>query len=343
MNTESNPPLTPPRRGTISPEANQEQTHDNGITRLDPCEPGIRAHACIKHIPAWGTDDPRMEALRAAMQEGATVPALLMTARREIVCIDSLNRWRAAMALQLDTVPVQFVADDQVATTALALLHRRHFTKSALAYLCYPLMERAHNEARQRRLENLRNWQKGQCLPESARSALSRNTAEDFAEFIGIGRRLFALAAYVHKEFASPVKYDIQIQGGRHDGAIREQTLKEHFEPRILAEMYGDEHEQHRPMGLGAVARGIGSLKSEAVANQKRPEQLDLFTNAVDRLSHCLSKLDSAAVKTGINSWFEKHEDPDELERLQRLGEMIAAGARKRCRELESGARGGAK
>lgn len=303
----------------------------NQLQSIDPGTPGLRAHACIKHIPAWPDEDPRAEALRNHLAAGAPLPPVLLTARNEIVCADSLMRWRAARALQLETMPVLIVPEDLAATAALtALLHRRHLTKSALAYLSYPMMERALVEIKHRRLENLK---KGQCFPESPLSALSGNKAVDLAEQIGVCRSVFLMAVQVHKEFASTVKYDIEIQGGRDDGATRERTLKEHFEPRILAEMYGDEHEQHRPMGLGAVLRGIGSLKSDNVRNQKRPEQLDLFTNAVARLSKCVAQLGSlSAARAGLKQWIESASDED-IERLAEVGELLSDAARARRKQ----------
>lgn len=242
-------------------EEPQGSSHGLDVT-FDPQTPGVRAHACIKHIPPWADDDPRMEALRVAVQGGAPVPAILITARHEIVCAESFNHWRAAKALQIEAVSVQIVADDQVATAALgALLHRRHLTKAARAFLAYPLMERAHIEAKQRRLEMLK---KGNVFPLPTESATGKSIA-DLVAALGISRDVFEQAARVHALFAKHPEYAAQMI------------------PKILAEPIGGEHENMRPVGLGAVLAGWEGKQNEDKPRQDGT-QLELFTDSVGTL-----------------------------------------------------------
>jgi hypothetical protein len=242
---------------------------------MDPCEPGIRGHVLLKKIPAWSEEDPRFLALCEHVQAHGVTHAVLMTSRHEVVDLDGLHRWRAAKQLQLSEIPVQIVPDDLVANTILAgLVLRPHYTKSARAYLAYPLFEHALEESRHRRLENLKQGKSPMISRMSGEPTIGK-TAQDFASQLGFKRELFCQAKQVHEIF------------------VRDAEYKKAMEPRILAEPIGGEHENSRPVGLGAV---IAGWSGRAATNDKAKgasDQLELFSDAFTTLGKRFSYWES--------------------------------------------------
>lgn len=225
---------------------------------IDPCADHVRPHHCIKHIPEWPDNGPQMEQLRRDMQDPGLCAPIQLTPKLELVDPDSRERWRAARALQLTEIPVHWVAETDVELALIhTLCHRKHLTKSALAYLVYPVLEPA--------LEQLRKIKRNQYskgeIEESLLRRLSKTVA-DYADQIGIGRNLIFEAKKVHDIFAENPAYKAQM------------------EPRLLAQPIGGEHEQFRPVGLGAIVAGWHGKKNEDRPLARSP-QLELFTGAV--------------------------------------------------------------
>jgi len=274
------------------------------MTHIDPCLDGIRSHSCIKHIPQWPDNGPRMMSLRVEMQTTGICQPVQMTAKHEIVDADSRERWRAAKALQLDKIPVVIVADDQVATASLnALAHRRHLTKSAIAYIAFPLLALAIAESKDRRLKNIENAH----ISRKAPAAPFGTTMEDLAVNLGFDKNLLKEARRVHDIFAKDAAYKAQM------------------EPRILCEPIGGEHEQHRPVGLGAVIAGFEGRKQERRVDHA---QLELFGRAVRTFCIRAPQIaDEAAARRVVREQLENI-SPEELENVQRTAAMISSEAR---------------
>lgn len=272
-------------------------------TSVDPCLDGIRAHACIRHIPQWPDNSPRMEQLRREMQATGIVAPVLMTAKHEIVCADSRERWRAAKALQLSRIPILIVADDQVASASLnALIHRRHLTKSALAYLSFPMLKTALDEAQHRALEMIK---KSNVSPSGGERRTAKSV-EEIAETLGIGATTLKEARRVHEIFAKDAAFKAQM------------------EPRILCEPIGGEHEQHRPVGLGAVIAGYAGKANEDKERADR-SQLELFGQAVK--TFCIRApmaVHEKEARRVIAEHLEKL-SPEELENVQRTAALIVS------------------
>lgn len=290
----------------------------NPNTEIDPCLDGIRPHACIKHIPLWPDNGPRMMALRVEIQTTGLCPPIQMTAKHEIVDADSRERWRAARALQLPGIPVAIVPDDLVASASLnALNHRRHITVSGRAYLGFPLFKTALDEARHHATEMLK---KPNVFP-SVTQCRTAATVEEIAARIGVGESMLKYARRVHDIFATSPQY------------------KAEMEPKILAEMAGGEHEEHRPIGLGAVVSGYATWR-EKDANpdkfsSKKNEQLDLFMKSLDSIAMRSTRLgDVREVQRSVNKWIAGVEDDDQIEGIRQLGEAILDGAKSRAKEL---------
>lgn len=251
------------------------------LTHLDPAD--LRAHAILKDVPHQVGDKTKFNALCDHVLERGTVPSpLRVTAHHQIVDLDSLDAWRAARQAQLESVPCLLVADDDVAGTFLhSLVNRRHYTKSQLAYVTYPLMKAAFEEAHHRKLELLK---KGN-VSRSPASGLRAKTVEELADQIGISRALFFDAARVHEAFAKDTK---KHEFTDDDGTVRELTLREYFEPRILRSAVGGEKQSgdKPPMGLGAAIAGISGYKATGSLPKPEPRQLDLFNDVWETLRH---------------------------------------------------------
>jgi hypothetical protein len=249
------------------------------MTHADPRE--LKLHPMKSRTPRRPKDDPTfgpfVEDVRA---RGIQVP--LICVEPDLI-VDGEDRWIAAKRLRLTQVPIAFCQPDEVASVILSSLMRKHHSKGALAYVLFPVIEPAFNESRERRLRNLR---KGQQTPESALSALSGTTVEDFADRIGVGRRLLMQAKEVRTELErDTAQYEFQDEG-------EPMTLKEYYEPRLLS--YGEE----KPLGLGAILAGIAGLRATGGKHRPDPKQLELFESAFDTLKTRFSywkKFDEAA------------------------------------------------
>jgi hypothetical protein len=239
------------------------------ITFLPPAELSI--HPEKKLIPDdWGNQDPRYIALVEDIRERGIDQPLLVDGENRV--LEGRRRLRAAKQLQLAQVPVIVrEAGDVYGIIVNGLVQRGHYTKSQLAYLTYPLMDKLFAESKGRRLKNLR---KGQQTPESTLPVLSGKTVDEYSHQIGVSRVLFFQAQEVHRVFAKDTaKYDFQ----EDDGPIQHLTLKEHFQPRIL--------DPEKPCGLGACLAGIAGMKATKGKGKKNPAQLELFTEGFDTLT----------------------------------------------------------
>lgn len=284
-------------------------------TTLDPCADGIRAHPCIKHIPQWPDNGPRMEALRRDMQETGLCQPVQMTARHEIVDADSRERWRAARALQLPCIPVAIIPDELAATACLHTLeHRRHLTKGARVYLEVQLRPWLEAESEHRRLESIKKSVKTPMISVETQFP-SERTTRGLAERLGCSHVLVGQALRVLEIFAKDRDYKLQM------------------ESRLLLESLGGEQEQHQPIGLGAIIAGHAGKRNE---DQPRHDhtQLDLFGDAVKKL--CLRSLglaDNAATRRIVGEQLDKL-SPEELESVQATAALVANEARARLKQL---------
>jgi hypothetical protein len=122
----------------------------------------LAIHPAVKRLHRMPDDDPTFEALAASVAElGVTTP-LKVTAN--LLVVDGRHRLRAAELAGLDAVPVRIVPEEQVYSTVLdELACRRHMKKGAIAYLAFPLLDKALEEGTRRKIANL---QKGRNFPE---------------------------------------------------------------------------------------------------------------------------------------------------------------------------------
>jgi len=245
------------------------------IENRDPA--GLQRHPSRSKEPALNREDPEFIALVESLRANGIQQPLLVDRTGRVM--DGWRRRMAARQLQLKSVPVITRPTEEASLIFItSLANRRHLTKSAIAYLSYPHLV---DEFERRKALHLEKLAKSPVnpLPHSMRQGRSA-TAAALAETIGISTRLMEEARHLHKVFAEDKKaYEFQVQGGARDGEAEEMTLKDYFEPRILRTPIGGEHEQHRPMGLGAVIAGIAGIRATGGKPRREPEQLQLFAD----------------------------------------------------------------
>jgi hypothetical protein len=247
-----------------------------------------------------------MEALRREIQATGIVRAVLMTSKHEIVDADSREYWRAAKALQLEQMPIQLVSEEQIVSASLnALVHRRHLTKSALAYLAFPMLRTALEEAQARAREMLKNSN----VSSSDGHRRTAKSVEEIAATLGIGTTTLKEARRVHEIFA------------------KDPAFKAQMEPRILVEPIGGEHEQNRPVGLGAVIAGAAGKRNEGNPITKR-EQLELFGAAVKTFCNRAPQIENEAAARKVVQEQLEGKTADELESIQTYSELVASVAK---------------
>ncbi len=146
--------------------------------------------------------------------------------------IDGETRLKSGREAGHEGVWVIEISADEAASIILSThAVREHCTPSALAYIIFPLLEDALNQARQRRLDCLKASEK-----KKPTSLPVGNTVGELAEAKGVCRRLLFMAGALHKKFAARPK------------------LKAEYEPKILS---GE-------MGLGQVQQAMaGKIAGE--------------------------------------------------------------------------------
>lgn len=206
-------------------------------------------HPAAELLPVRHPDSPEARALRAAIAEVGIIDPLQISKGR---IVDGRERWLHAKALGKETVPcIEIPEADVQAVVLIGMLTRKHYTKSALAYLAFPFWEAALKESKARRLANLK---KGALLPDSPLAGLSgKSTVEEFSEYMGVDRKRFFEARNVHGHFS------------------KHADMKEHFEPLLLS---GE-------MSLGAVLQGIAGWLSTKGKDKAEREQLLLWQEKI--------------------------------------------------------------
>jgi hypothetical protein len=171
----------------------------------------IQWHNLIRSMPRWADESPEMAALVEDVRErGIDQPLIVCLTDGggetpgDYYLLDGRHRHRAAILAGLTSVPVVERDESEALGIVLnSITQRRHFSKGALAYLCYPVLEAA-------------------ALPHGGdrKSKSTQSTlidTETLCSRSGFGRDLYFQARRVHEVFA------------------RRPDLREEYEPRILS------------------------------------------------------------------------------------------------------------
>ena len=203
-----------------------------------------------------GEADPHLRAVVASVCDLGFIIEPLKVCKGRIV--DGRLRRLGAKAAGLVDVPTVEIEDGDVASVILhSLVSRRHLTKSALAYLTFPVMEDALAESRRRRLANLRNLQGGATASNPPSAQTGNNTAEKIAESIGMSRRYLFYSRSIIAAFR------------------KEPMLREMFEPKILS---GE-------LNLEDVTKGIAGWRSTFGKPKVVQQELDLWRGKIKGFS----------------------------------------------------------
>lgn len=233
----------------------------------DPRELRGHVHPALKSIPELAEDSPEFLAIAAGVGQCGIIQPLLVDGQGRILDDHSRTLLRCALRWQIKTVPIQITSEDNIDLLIIhSLAHRRHLSKSAIAYLAVPHLEPAFEYARLRKLKQIKE------NPVVSPGDYFK-TVEDMASALGIGRNLLFEARKVHQAFTDRKIYTFNVQGGSRDGDIVECSLKAWYEPKLLQPFIGGEHEAKRPLGLGGILAGIASVK-EGNRDKFNPTQI---------------------------------------------------------------------
>lgn len=286
----------------------------------------LEPHPILKSIPAPAKDSDAVKACAEAIREsdGHLLP-IVIDEHGNILTDDSRLRWLGAGRAKLAEVPVIVQPGALAPVIALnAIVHRAHLTKSARAYLAVPLLKPAFEAARAHRLDGLKNGQNTNVPRPDLRSGPSPcATKTELAEKLGFTDRMIRMAEEVHRHFENPKPYEFTLETrDENDGQTVRRTLREHFEPKLLGDMCGDEHDGNRPLGLGALNKAIGYV-TKGNFRQKGPNRdgqllLDLFKTGLRfKRWGVLSAKEKADVLQQIEPWVAAMPD-DLIEQVER-------------------------
>ncbi len=268
------------------------------IIHLDPADLAI--HPLVKLLPEETPDSEPFATLVESIRDCGIEQPLIVDKEHRI--LKGRRRWRAARRLQLTEVPVIIRAEDPATVILNSLLQRRHYTKSARAYLAYPLMKQAHEEARHRWLARLKSGGK-------SHSVTFGQSIDDFADQIGVGVTFFKYAAKVHDLFAKDAGFKAQM------------------EPKILDSDDG--------VGLGAVIAGHAG-QAHTKGKSKNAHQMEfLFAEGLQTLVTRAIKLqDMASVRPALREIVGHVHKTEELDRLLELAGEIESQVKARKKAL---------
>ena len=220
---------------------------------LDPSL--LSVHPLLAAVPTPPGEQEAIEGLRADVQARGFDQPLTVDERNQV--LDGRRRLRVALMLNAAAVPIRRRLDDGAAGIILgSLVHRRHFRKSALAYLAFPLLQPALAEAQKRHLAALKQG-KSSVVP----SGHYGKTVEEIAHSCGFSRRVFYRAKQVHELFA------------------RESAYKEQMEPLLLTD------DVKVQVGLQGVLAGWTGQQN-AGQHRRISDQLDLFGDVFGKLRY---------------------------------------------------------
>lgn len=242
----------------------------------------LRPHP-LNALPRWAKGTPEWRTFVADIADhGVTEPLLIVG--DEVV--DGETRRLASIEAGRLTVPVRIAEPGEVATIMLRQLHRRQLpSESAKAFVLYPLLKPAHEEARQREVNRRRSNPGGSVVHavdyREEKGSIYVDKVEDFAGGYGIGRTMFFNAAALHELFKDDRKRTITDRDGVTEVEV---TFAEFYTKRIMGLVDG------KAYSLGGIVSGIKQildLERKAAAGQEhtggKPKdaarQLELFTD----------------------------------------------------------------
>lgn len=221
----------------------------------------LRIHPLLREAPPPPPE--LLESMLADIEERGIDDPLIVDEKNRVM--GGRIRLRIALDLRLPEVVITRRSSAEAATIIVqSLLQRRHYSRSALAYLAFPLFETMFDEARDRQMACLKRGES-----RSTQNVLRGATVEAIARNAGVSRALFFQARELHKAFAK-------------NPAAREQ-----FEPKILS---GE-------LCLGYAINGVAGQASTAGRSRGEVHQLELFSRGISTLRIRFSKWEMIPAK----------------------------------------------
>lgn len=215
----------------------------------------LAPHSKVKHLAGrWLPGSDAAKALRRSIQERGIVQPLVVTEAGEIM--DGVTRWQAAKALQLETVPCIVQPEEEALELCIETeLHRRHGSKSQLAFRFAPLIEEAFEDNKARMLSGVKQ---SSVDPWHSLPRVSKRV-EEYAAELGVSPRLLRGSHELHTLFDTYKEtWPWSAEGLakiNHEPSV-ELNFRDYFTAHILAE--------EDPMSLGGALAGLKQKLSQA-------------------------------------------------------------------------------
>jgi hypothetical protein len=220
-------------------------------TQSTPIEK-LTVHPLLAPVPRLALDTTEFQALQRSVETLGFLRPVLVNERHEIM--DGRCLVLAAEKTGLVAVPTLLCPDNEAAAIILdTLFARRHLTKSAQAYLAYPLLEPSAAARREAQIRGLLAGRK----PRASIPATNGQSVEEIAHAYGFKRDLYFQARQAVTLFAAQPAYRAQM------------------EPLLLS---GEVSLQ------GVIAGWTG--KMAAALPRRQADQLDLFNEVFHRLRY---------------------------------------------------------
>jgi hypothetical protein len=221
----------------------------------------LTVHPLLAPVPRLALDSPEMAALIRSVETHGFLRPVIVNDRDEIM--DGRCLVLAAEKIGRSAVDCLVRPDEDAATIILdTLCARRHLTKSALAYLAFPIMEAA-SEARE--AARIRGLMAGKNHRKATQLLSGKISIEETAVQLGFSREYFYKSRQVHALFAEQPAFKAQM------------------EPLLLS---SDERDQ---VSLQGVLAGWTGKQNEGQP-RRQADQLDLFDDAFRTLRYHLSR-----------------------------------------------------
>jgi hypothetical protein len=284
----------------FTPSASSQNTNPQHCCMEQTPTDKLSVHPLLRHMPEWEHDDPRMLALMDdIIARGIDVPIIIDAHNR---ILDGRHRWRAAFKANIPTVPTQTRAEDDAAGIILGtILQRRHYAKSALAFMAYPLLEKGLNEARARQAKNLKQGKNPNVSPSTIESSTGNaKRVTDFAIELGVSHDLVIQAGKVHAIFTESPDYAALVTDDLLEGKI----------------------------GLGGIIAGYGGWQATAGKPRPEPQFEHLWLRSIRSLTIRTGRIaDIGALRPQVRHLVDQIDDPEHLHNLELFGKHLATDA----------------
>jgi len=210
----------------------------------------LNFHPLLQRIPELPYDCEERQALKESLRSHGLKQPLLVQGRE---IIDGRHRYDAAMSLNWQTIACVEVEGPVVDVILDSVAQRRHFSKGALAWMAYPLLESYIQAGVERRIEHLKQYPNengGSTV--GALSATTGKASEIVAKKIGVSARLMRQAGELE---------DILAKNGETMSTNGQETFREWAE-RVVFIGEEDESGNRKSMGLGRVIAGLAGKES---------------------------------------------------------------------------------